>query len=182
MGLTRSSFMRAMAFQSTTKFLPSLRWFLGSLQFVTDKLGDLNLQEPESSEVARSGVGRLPPAPVRVGLINEAQLRKRHNELGKTDLNSAGDKADHILSILTATLDPIYQSSPESDSEGSREVYMVGNREELLEKTTEEIQQEAEEEITRTAHLPRELDQARDRGKRHNGLQDDSGVSNDELR
>jgi hypothetical protein len=31
MGLMRSSFVRAMAFQFTTKFLPGTRWFLGSL-------------------------------------------------------------------------------------------------------------------------------------------------------
>jgi hypothetical protein len=59
---------------------------------------------------------------------------------------------------------------------------MVGNGEELLEKTTEEIQQEAEEEIARVACLAKELDQARDRGKRHNSLQDDSGASDDEPR
>jgi hypothetical protein len=42
-GLTRSSFMRAMTFQSTTKFLPGSRWVLGSLLFVANKFGDLNL-------------------------------------------------------------------------------------------------------------------------------------------
>jgi hypothetical protein len=35
--------MRAMAYQSTTKFLPSSRWFLGSLQFITNKFVDLTL-------------------------------------------------------------------------------------------------------------------------------------------
>jgi hypothetical protein len=39
----RSSFMRAMVYQSTTKFLPGSRWFRGSLQFITDKFGDLTL-------------------------------------------------------------------------------------------------------------------------------------------
>jgi hypothetical protein len=39
-----------------------------------------------------------------------------------------------------------------------------------------------EEEITRAVCLPKELDQARDKGKRHNGLQDDSGTSDDEPR
>jgi hypothetical protein len=42
-GLTRSSFVRAMTYQSTTKFLPGSRWFLGSLQFITDKFRDLTL-------------------------------------------------------------------------------------------------------------------------------------------
>jgi hypothetical protein len=39
--------MRTMMYQFTTKFLPSSRWFLGSLQFITDKYGDLTLQDPE---------------------------------------------------------------------------------------------------------------------------------------
>jgi hypothetical protein len=43
MGLTRSSFVRAMAYQSTTKFLPGSWWFLGSLQFITNKFEDLTL-------------------------------------------------------------------------------------------------------------------------------------------
>jgi hypothetical protein len=61
-GHTRSSFMRAMAFQSTTKFPPSSRWFLGYLLFITDKFGYLILQEAESHEVIGSGTGFLPPA------------------------------------------------------------------------------------------------------------------------
>jgi hypothetical protein len=65
---------------------------------------------------------------------------------------------------------------------GGREVYMVGNREELTGKTTEEIQQEAGEEITHIACLARELDRARGRGKKHNGLHDDSGALDDEPR
>jgi hypothetical protein len=74
--------MRAMVFQSTTKFLPSSRWFSGSLEFITDKFGDINLQEPESSEVIRSGTSGLPLTHVRVGLINEAQLGHELNALG----------------------------------------------------------------------------------------------------
>jgi hypothetical protein len=69
--------MRTMAFQSTTKFLPGSRWFLDSLEFLTGKFGDLSLHEPEMSEVTGSGTGHLPPALVRVGLVNEAQLRHR---------------------------------------------------------------------------------------------------------
>jgi hypothetical protein len=51
----RSSFVRATAYQSATKFLPGSRWCLGSLQFVTDKFGDLTLQEPkfESASLMR---------------------------------------------------------------------------------------------------------------------------------
>jgi hypothetical protein len=98
--------------------------------------------------------------------------------LGRADLDSALDKADHTLVVLIATIDPIYQWSLEFDSEGGREVYMVGNREELPEKTVEEIQREADEEIARAAHLARKAK----RGKRHHDLQDDLGASNDEPR
>jgi hypothetical protein len=63
-GLTRSSIVKTMVFQSTTMFLPGSWWFLGSLEFLTDKFGDLSLGELESSEFARSSTDRLPPAPV----------------------------------------------------------------------------------------------------------------------
>jgi hypothetical protein len=116
MGLTRSSFMRAMVFQSTTMFLPGSRRFLGSLLFITDRFGDLSLQEPESREVSRSGIGHLPPGPVQGGHVNEAQLRHRLSALGKTESDPARDKADHTLVVPTATTDPIYQSSLESNS------------------------------------------------------------------
>jgi hypothetical protein len=102
MGLTRSSFMRALAFQSTTKFLPDSRWILGSLLFIANKFGDLKLQEPESREVVGSSTGRLPPAPVQVDLINEARLGHRLVKLGKTDLDPSGDKADHSSAISVA--------------------------------------------------------------------------------
>jgi hypothetical protein len=55
---------------------------------------------------------------------------------------------------------------------------MVGNIEELQEKTIEEIQREIDEEIAHTTRLAREAK----RGKRHNGLQADSGASDDEPR
>jgi hypothetical protein len=63
-GLTRFQYVRPMAFQSTSKFLPVSRWVLRSFHFDADKFGDLSLQEPESHEVAGSGTGHLPPAPV----------------------------------------------------------------------------------------------------------------------
>jgi hypothetical protein len=72
-GLARSSFVRAVVFQSTTKFLPNSWWVLGSLLFIADKFGDLNLQEPESCEVIRSGTDHLPPTLVSVDLVNEAR-------------------------------------------------------------------------------------------------------------
>jgi hypothetical protein len=98
--------------------------------------------------------------------------------MGKIDLDPTEDKADNTLAVPVATTDPIYQSSPKSDSEGGGEVYMVGNGEEPQEKTVEEIQREAEEEITHATHLAREAE----KGKRHNSLQDDSSASDDQPR
>jgi hypothetical protein len=69
---------------------------------------DLTLQEPESREVVGSGTNRLPPAPVRVSLVNEAQLGHGLSELGKMDTDPMRDKADNTLAILVATIDPIY--------------------------------------------------------------------------
>jgi hypothetical protein len=95
MGLTRFDNVRSMTFQSTSKFLPNSRWVLGSLLFVADKFGDLSLQEPESSEVTGSGTGRLSPTPIRVSLVNEAQLGHGSNELGEAESNPLADKANH---------------------------------------------------------------------------------------
>jgi hypothetical protein len=55
--------------------------------------------------------------------------------------------------VLAVTTDPMYRPSSESNSEGGKEVYMVGSREELPEKTVEEIQPEADEEIAHAARF-----------------------------
>jgi hypothetical protein len=129
MGLMRSSYVRSMAFQSANKFLPGSRWLHGSLLFVASKFGDLRLQDPESQEIAKLGTGHIPPALVRVSLVNETKLRHRSISLGKTDLDPAGDKADHILIITTAITDSISQSLLKSDFVGDREIFMVGDEE-----------------------------------------------------
>jgi hypothetical protein len=95
MGLTRLDYVRSMVFQSINNFLHGSRWVLGSLLFIADKFGDLSLQESESPEVIGSGTGRLPPASVRVGLINEAQLGQGSTVLGESDSDPSGDKVDH---------------------------------------------------------------------------------------
>jgi hypothetical protein len=59
--------------------------------------------------------------------------------LGETDLDLAWDKADHTLAVSAATIDPIYQSSSEFESEDGGEVYMVGQVDPPHAKTTEEI-------------------------------------------
>jgi hypothetical protein len=75
-----------------------------------------------------------------VGLVNEAQLGHRSNELGKLDLDPSGDKADHNSTSSPVIIDPIHLPPLETDYEGDREVYMVGQGDEPREKTTEEIQ------------------------------------------
>jgi hypothetical protein len=136
------------------------------------------LQEPESRGIVGSGTDRLPLAAVRVGLINGAQLRHGLSELGKAGSDPAGDKPDHTVAVPSATMHPICQSSPESDSESDGEVHMVGNGEEFLDKSVKGIQCEIDKELTRTAHLVKEAE----RGKRHNSQQYDSGTSEDEPR
>jgi hypothetical protein len=92
---------------------------------LTDKFGNLSLQEPELSKVTGSGIDRLPPAPVRVGLVNEAQLGHGLGSLGEMDMDPTEDKADHTLAALTTATDPICPPSSESDFEYGRKVYMV---------------------------------------------------------
>jgi hypothetical protein len=122
-GLLRSSFVRTLAFQFAAKFLPGSRWFLGSVEFLTNKFGNLSLQEPELSKVVRSGTDHLPPTLVRVSLVSEAQLEL--NSLGEMDMDPMEDGADHTLAAQAATTDLIYSLSSGSDSEYEREVYMV---------------------------------------------------------
>jgi hypothetical protein len=76
------------------------------------------------------------------------------------------DKTDHTLAVPTAATDPIYQSPPESDSEGGVEVYMVGNEEELQDKMIKEIQRETDMELACAARLAK----VSERGKRNNNM------------
>jgi hypothetical protein len=92
MGLARLDYVRSMVFQSTTKFLLGSSWVHVSLLFVADKFGDLSLPEPESPSQAPT---TSPPALVRVGLINEAELKHISNALGKTDTDPSRDKVGH---------------------------------------------------------------------------------------
>jgi hypothetical protein len=120
---------------------------------LTDKFGNLSLQEPELSNVMRSGTGHLPPAPVRVNLINEAQIGL--GSLGEMDTDPVEDIADQTLAAQAAATNLIYSSSSGSDFEYDREVYMVEQGGELPEKTTKLLQLENEEEIARAERLAR---------------------------
>jgi hypothetical protein len=59
--------------------------------------------------------------------------------LGEAGSNPSEDKADHNMVGFPATTDAICQLPPESESEGSWEVYKVGQGEQPTEKTIEEI-------------------------------------------
>jgi hypothetical protein len=89
--------------------------------------------------IVGSGTDHLPPAPVSVGSVTEAQHGHWPSKLGKIGSDPVGDKADNILAVPIATTDPIYKSPLESNSEGGGKVYMVVNGEELSDKTIEEI-------------------------------------------
>jgi hypothetical protein len=150
----------------------------GSLLFIADKMGDLSLQEPESWEIAGSDTDRFPPTPARVGLACEAQLGHESSRLGESELDPSGNNVDHHMICCPDAAHPICKPSPESDSDGGREVFMVGQGEPPANQTEAEIAQAAEAEIARAARLAREADKVV--RKRHRGQQDDSGVSGDE--
>jgi hypothetical protein len=91
--------MRTMMFQSTTNFLPGSRWFLGSLEFLSDKLENLSLQEPELSEVVGSGTGRLPLAPVRVEVVLRHFHRCRYRSSTAVVLLLEGLRSHEVLAM-----------------------------------------------------------------------------------
>jgi hypothetical protein len=66
-------------------------------------------------EVVKSGTDRFSPAPVRVSLVNEAQLGHASNESEEAESDPLGDKANHHRIGCLPTTDPIYQSPLESD-------------------------------------------------------------------
>jgi hypothetical protein len=55
------------------------------------------------------------------------------------DPDPSGDKAYHTSAILAAITNTIYQSPPESDSEGNKEVFVVGEGEQPPQKTVKQI-------------------------------------------
>jgi hypothetical protein len=96
--------------------------------------------------------------------------------LGEADSDPSGDKANHNQIGYPTAIDPIDPSSPESDSDYGREIYMVAQGDQPAEKTTEKIAREAEEELTRMTWLARETD----KGKSDNSCQEDSESSEGE--
>jgi hypothetical protein len=165
MRLTRFNYVRSMAFQSTSKFLPGLRLVFRSLLFIVDKMGDLSLQEPESRVVTGSYTNHILLILAQVGLTCKAQLRNGSSIMGESELDPSGDNANHHEICCPTTAYPIYKPSPESISDRGREVFMVGPGHQpppLVDQTVEEIAQEPEEKIIR---LAREAGEAA--GKRH---------------
>jgi hypothetical protein len=66
-------------------------------------------------EVVGSGTDHLPPAPVRVGLTNNAQIGL--GSLGETDMGSVEDRAYHPLATKAAIINPMNSQSSQSNSE-----------------------------------------------------------------
>jgi hypothetical protein len=118
-GLTRSSYVRSMTFQSTNKFLPVSRLVFRSLLFIIDKMGNLSLQEPEPWEITESGTDRVHQILTQDGLTCEAQLRHGSCLSGESDLDPSGDRADHHEMCCHAATNLICKPSPESDSDNS---------------------------------------------------------------
>jgi hypothetical protein len=167
-----------MVFQSTSKFHPGLRLVFESLLFITDKMGYLSLQELESWEITGSGTDRVHPIPSRDGLACEALLRHESSISGESEPDPARDNANHQEIYCPAATDPIYKTSPESDSDSGRHVFMVGPGEHSADQSVEQITREAEAEVAWVARLAHEANKVA--GKRHRGRQDNSGVSEDE--
>jgi hypothetical protein len=63
-GLTGFIYVRSMAFESATMFLPDSRLVFGSLLFIANKMGNLGLQDPEPREIMGFGTDHLPLSPV----------------------------------------------------------------------------------------------------------------------
>jgi hypothetical protein len=118
MGLTRFIYVRSLVFKLASKFLRGLRLVFGSLLFITDKMGNLSLQEPESREIVRSNIDRLPPTLVRVSLACEAWPRHRSTRLLECESDPSGDNINHHEIYCPDAVDSIYKPSSESDSDG----------------------------------------------------------------
>jgi hypothetical protein len=105
-------------FESTTKFLPGSMLVFGSLLFIADKLGDLNLQEPKPQAITGSGNDWFPPTPVQVGLTYQAQHKHESSKLGESESDLSRDSAGHREICCPDVVDLIYKPLSESNSDG----------------------------------------------------------------
>jgi hypothetical protein len=144
--------------------------------FITNKFGDLSVQELKPWEITGSSIDRIPLILAQVNLVIDAQLGHGFNAFWEAESDPSGNKADYHGIACPIVADPIHQPPVDSNSNDGREVYMVGQGE-PANKTAEEITRDAEEEIACVAQLVREA-----AGKRHNGQKDESSSSGDDAR
>jgi hypothetical protein len=125
-GPTRFIYVKSMAFDSTSRFLPGSRLVIGSVLFIADKMGDLSLHQPESWEIDGSNTDHFPLTPTRDGLACEARLGCGSSGPGEFESDPSGDSVDHHEICCPDTTDPNYKRWLESDFDGGQEVFIVG--------------------------------------------------------
>jgi hypothetical protein len=162
MGPTRFIYVKSMAFDSTSRFLPGSRLVIEYVLFIADKMGDLSLHQPESWEIDGSNTDHFPSTPTQAGLACEARLGHGSSGPGEFESDPSGDSVNHHE--MSLTLRVVEKSSlwgrvtppPPTD------------------ETEAEIAQAVKAKITRVARLACEADKAS--GKRHHGQHQDSGA------
>jgi hypothetical protein len=110
--------LRSMAFESATKFSPGSKMVFGSLLSVTDKMGDLSLQEPKPWAITRSGADQFQLTPIQVGLAWDARPGHKFGNLGESKSDLSRDSANHREIYCLATIDPTDNPVLKSDSNG----------------------------------------------------------------
>jgi hypothetical protein len=78
----------------------------------------------------------IPTSTAQVGLASEARPRYGSDVSGELDSDLSGDSTGHLRDCYPNTADPIcnIMALLESDTEGDREVFMVGQGDALLNK------------------------------------------------
>jgi hypothetical protein len=101
MGPTRFIYVKSMAFDSTSRFLPGSRLVIESVLFIADKMGDLSLHQPESWEIDGSNTDHFPSTPTQAGLACEARLGRGSSGPGEFESDPSGDSVNHHEMSLT---------------------------------------------------------------------------------
>jgi hypothetical protein len=94
-GLTRFIYVRSMAFESTSKFMPGSRLLFGSLLFIIDKMRDLICRNPSHDRSS----GERPSASHRLRLKSVSHARHGSN----IDLANQGNLSQIPQGITSTT-------------------------------------------------------------------------------
>jgi hypothetical protein len=135
--------VKSMAFQALAMFSTGSRFVFGSLHFIVNQLGDLIMQEPEQQENSGSGINQSSTTLARVSLVSEAWLGHESDVLREFESDLFKEDVGHLGSCHPNMEDSIYNviALSESDSEGDREVFMMGKGGAPADQTKEEIDQ-----------------------------------------